>query len=792
MQLALSCLILASAVLEGGNESATPIVSFLRDIKPILSEYCFACHGPDEKSRKARLRLDVREGLFRTRGDVTVVSPGDLKESELWRRLTSDDESQRMPPEQFGKRPSAAHAVRIRDWIISGAPFETHWAYVPPRRAPLPRVGSRAWPTNVIDQFVFERLEREQFSPSQAADRRTLARRLSFDLLGLPPGIDEVDAFCDDSAADAVDRLIDRTLASPHFGERMAVYWLDLVRYADTVGYHGDQEHNISPYRDWVIDAFNANMPFDRFTVAQLAGDLLPGATIDDRIASGYNRLLQTTHEGGAQDSEYRAIYAADRVRNLGSVWLSSTIGCAQCHDHKYDQFTMRDFYSLAAFFADLDELGAYRGPDTNPTKRPPEIQVLLPRDRALLTRLEQELLTLSAELQRAGADDYAACAELQAKIDDLQRQCGEIKGRARSTMVSSAVAPRTTRILPRGNWLDQSGPVVAPSTPAFLPGNVASSARLTRLDLSRWVVSPGNPLAAKTFVNRLWSLLFGAGLSRSLDDSGSQGEPPFHAELLDALALEFVGSGWDVKHIVRLMVSSRTYQQSSAGSSDLRDRDPENRFLARQATFRLPAEMIRDAALQASGLLTCEMSGPSVRPYQPDGYYQHLNFPQRVYRHDSDRQQWRRSVYMHWQRQFLHPMLAAFDAPRREDCTAQRPVSNTPQAALVMLNSPIFVEAARELATSILRESHGGDADRIDALFRRTLSRNADKQEHRLLVLHLDRQRRHYRADRNAADRLTSVGIAPRPSNVDVSELAACTSAARAILNLDEMITRD
>ena len=522
------------------------------------------------------------------------------------------------------------------------------------------------------------------------------------------------------------------------------MYWLDLVRYADTVGYHGDQEHPISPYRDWVIRAFNENMPFDRFTLEQLAGDLLPDATVDQKIASGYNRLLQTSHEGGVQQKEYQKKYDADRVRNFSAVWLGATLGCAECHDHKYDPYTQRDFYSLAAFFADVDDRRTFKGTDTSPTKREPELEVVSPLD-----------------------------------------------GSTRRTMITEAIEPRTIRILSRGDWMDESGAIVGPAIPTFLKSLEATDRRLSRLDLARWLVSPRHPLTARVFVNRLWYLFFGVGLSTSLDDFGAQGEPPVHPELLDWLAVEFAESGWDVKHIVRLMVTSNTYRQSSQTTAELRRRDPQNRLFARQWTYRLPAEVVRDNALAASGLLVCRLGGAGAHPYQPAGYYKHLNFLKRDYKPDTGENQYRRGVYTHWQRQYLHPMLKAFDAPSREECMAARPVSNTPLAALALLNDPTFVEAARVLAARMLHEAGPAPADRIRWAYRIVLSRPPDDAEVAALVQLLDLNRKIYRNDPESAPRILATGQAGSGRDLDPAELAAWTHTARAILNLHEAISR-
>src|SRR5262249_39459357 len=603
-------------------------------------------------------------------------------------------------------------------WIEQGAAFQPHWSFLPPRRPPVPDVRHVAWASSPIDSFILQRIERASLETSPETDKVTLLRRLSFDLIGLPPTPAEVQAFVNDPAMDPYTRLVDRLLASPHFGERMALYWLDLVRYADTVGYHRGQQHHAWPYRDWVIKAFNDGLPFDRFTAEQLAGDLLPGATPEQKIASCYNRLLQTTHEGGAQDKEYLAKYAADRIRNLGGVRLGATLGCAECHDHKFDPYTQKDFYGLQAFFADVEERGAFKGPDATPTARPPEMDVVSPLDP--------------------------------------QR-----KGRV---MVTHAVTPRVIRVLKRGDWMDEGGEVVGPGTPGVLPPLGVEGRRATRLDLARWLTSDDQPQTARVFVNRLWYLFFGEGLCRSLLDTGAQGEWPTHPELLDYLAVEFVESGWDVKHVVRLIVTSAAYRQSSHESAGFRERGPQNPTFARQPRCGARAEMTRDTALSVGGLLVRRLGGPPARPYQPDGYYEFLNFPKRTYKPDADENQYRRCVYTHWQRQFLHPMLKAFDAPFREECTARRPISNTPLSALVLLNDPTFVEAARVLAVRMLREGGPTGADRVQWAWRTVLSRMPSERE-TTAVLHLyEAERETFAADPKEAERSLRVGLAPVP----------------------------
>jgi mono/diheme cytochrome c family protein len=771
-------------------------VDFNRDIRPILSDKCVVCHGPDEKNRRSGLRFDSEDSAKSDLGGYRAIVPGKPHESRLVVRVTSADPEEHMPPLKSSKTLSAAEIDLLRRWIEQGAAWSRPWAYVPPKRHAVPDVNDAAWPLGWIDRFILARLEAERIHPSPEADRVTFLRRLYFDLIGLPPSPEEVEAFIAKQDAKAYEQLVERLLASEHFGERMAMYWLDLVRYADTVGYHGDQEHHASPYRDYVIDAFNLNLPFDRFTREQLAGDLVPESGDEQKIASCYNRLLQTSHEGGVQAKEYLAIYAADRVRNLSAAWMGATMGCAQCHDHKFDPYTTRDFYSMAAFFADLDEdQHLKRGSDTTPTKREPEAALLARRERERLKPVQVKIAELEKQLAAVPPDQPEAVESLKKQLAACVEQRDAIQKAARTVMISVAKEPRTLRILPRGNWLDDSGDIVEPAVPEFLGKLAVSDRRATRLDLANWLTDAehgAGGLSARVFVNRLWYLFFGVGIAKSLDDFGGQGSPPVHPELLDNLAVEFVESGWDVKHIVKLMVLSRAYRQSSLEPPDLRERDPENQFFARQSRFRLPAETIRDNALEISGLLVRDVGRASVHPYQPAGYYKHLNFPAREYKHDTDTGQWRRGVYVHWQRTYLHPMLKAFDAPSREECTAQRPRSNTPLAALVLLNDPSFIESARTLAERTLASGGPTDEARLDHAFRRAVSRRPDDFERATLVKLLASNRDQYHAARDAAEKLIHTGQAPVLPNIDDAELAAWTAVCRAILNLNETITRN
>jgi len=1058
-----------SAVLGDENQ-----VHFQFQVRPILANSCFTCHGPDENTREAELRLDVRELAVKS-----AIKPGDARRSPLIGRVTTEDPDERMPPADSGRPQLKPEEVEIlRRWVQQGAPYSQHWSYEAVTKPQTPSLPTPApWVRNSIDTFVLAGLNKAKLRPAAEADRRTLIRRLSFDLIGLPPTPAEVDAFLADQSPDAYEKLVDRLLASPHYGERMAIRWLDLVRYADTEGYHGDQERPHWLYRDYVIDAFNSNMPFDRFTTEQLAGDLLPDPTREQRIASGYNRLGMTTAEGGAQAKEYMAKYAADRVRNAGAVWLGSTIGCAECHDHKFDPFLTRDFYRFAAFFADVEEIAVGHqkatvilsealqveadaitqqiealekhfntstpeleaelakweqaarvqlpqwqplkptsvttvsgrglrilddgvimaltdGPETDtytivvssdltginalrleaitdptfpssgpgrsdfgefilseinvrlgaeqpepmsekapaageaagaastapvvagtgsdgvagpgaepPARRSPgetsvaskpdaasqpkpklpniklsdavadfsrpeapagaaidgnpktgwdiyhvagkphSIEVRLPpiagkpgEPTVLTIELVQEggarktlgkfrLLASATPRDASGIDGRAVPLEIiellksdrekrtdaerkqmmvyyrtispllaasRASIAKLKQQHAQLLNKGDAVLVTERMKPREMRVLPRGNWLDGSGEIVKPGAPEFLPQIDTGDRRATRLDLARWLTDPKNPLVARVYVNRLWAQLFGQGIVSTADDFGSQGATPSYPELLDYLAADFVAHGWDTKRMLKQMAMSATYRQSSIGDAQAVEKDPANQLLARQGRFRLEAELVRDNALAVSGLLVRKIGGPSVKPYQPAGYYSHLNFPKREYRQDHGEALYRRGLYTHWQRTFVHPSLLAFDAPSREECTVERTHSNTPLAALSLLNDPWYVEAARGLAARAMQEEGSKPQQRIEFLMRQALNRPPRSEEMDVLLKLLEKHLAEYQADPKSADKLLAVGESPLPPNVNKPELAAWTSVARTVLNLHETITRN
>lgn len=1024
-----TCMLLFSAAPASAGD-LPEVVEFNRDIRPILSDNCFFCHGPDKNKRQADLRLDTEAGLLGTAGGAGPVIPGQPDDSPLLQRILTSDPETHMPPPATGKVLTDQQIQLLRRWIQQGGRYEGHWAFLPlDAEAAVGTDHSPAAVAAKIDHYVDVSLQSAGMQAVQPADRITLIRRLSFDLLGLPPTPEETAAFVADQSPDAVQKLVDRLLESQHFGERMAVWWLDLVRYADSVGYHGDQEVSVSPFRQYVIQSFNANKPFDQFTVEQLAGDLLPEATLEQKIASGYNRLGMMSAEGGVQDREYLAKYIAERVRNASGTWLGITLGCAECHDHKFDPFTTKDFYRFEAFFADIRERGLYSGansdgnwgpfvkvptaeqsaqldalsvriaelqqvlntptpelaaaqlaweqtqqpwtpltPDSmqalsgtqlktradgailatgpNPatetytlqfSKLPAGVTALrievLPDDslpqkgpgRAgngnfVLSELTAKVRTAAGEqsvpLQNAtatyeqtgaaGANPYGRWAvaaaidadargrtwgwavmeqvgrsqtavfetatdltlpegavlslvldqnldnpghnigcfrvfastaprplkaseaipaeiavlvaipsaerseqqtktlaawyrstapQLQAEREQLaaaEKERAGIESALPSTLITESVAPRMVRILPRGNWMDESGEVVTPALPAVFAREPAADRRLTRLDLAKWIVAADNPLTARTTVNRLWKVLFGAGLSRRLDDLGAQGEWPSHPQLLDYLAAEFQAGGWNLKQLIRSIVLTRAYQRSSRGDAGLREADPGNRWLARQGRFRLDAEFVRDNALEISGLLVKSVGGRSVRPYQPAGYWAYLNFPTREWQNGSGQELYRRGLYTHWQRQYLHPSLLAFDAPSREECTADRNRSNTPLQSLVLLNDPTYVEAARAFAERILREGGSTDEARISFAFRRAVSRDAETDEVAVLQQLLQKHLADYAAEPASVEAILKTGALPVSEQTDRTRLAAWTSVARVILNLHEVMTRN
>jgi hypothetical protein len=1005
-------LLLATLGLHAAEPPVTAKIEFNRDVQPILSDNCFYCHGNDPKHREAKLRLDIREDAVKAEAFI----PGKAAKSELVSRILTADEDDLMPPPDSNKKLTQRQKEILKKWIDQGAAYQQHWSYEKPVKAAIP-TGK-----NGVDVLVQQRLAQIGLKPSPQADARTLIRRLYLDLIGIPPKPEDVAAFEKDASPATYAKLVESLLKNPHYGERMAIGWLDVVRFADTIGYHSDNPHNVWPYRDYVIQSFNSNKHFDRFTLEQIAGDLLPDASQETRVGSAFNRLLLSTEEGGAQAKDYEQRMLTDRVRAVGNAWMGQTTGCCQCHDHKFDPWTQRDFYSLGAFFADikepilgrrepgmmvLDAAGQKRQEDIAQRLAALQAEFAKPRpeltpgqtvwekqalEAATTSGLWQPLKQITAtsakknialkadkegvvrgtidakrneRKQNDGTETYtlttklplgttgirlealkeklpgiglssngnfvlsevaltaggknklgiahasatfeqktfpAAAAidgiadkknngwavlggtkadqslylelatpvteadtsvtftltfgwgdnheianlrlssssapkpirapgtslpaaeiagilktapekrtpeqkqklavaykqiapelnELRSKIATVEKEKADFENSAPKCIVSvSDTNKRTVRILPRGNWMDESGEVVKASLPGYLPKPKIEGRDLTRLDLAQWLVSKDNPLTARTVMNRLWKQFFGTGLSKVLDDLGAQGEPPVNPALLDWLACEFMDSGWDMQHMIRIIANSATYQQVSTSTKVLTAADPYNRECARQSPFRLDAELVRDNALTISGLLVPKIGGPSVKPYQPSKYWENLNFPTREWQNDSGEGLYRRGLYTWWQRSFTHPSLLAFDAPSREECVAERNRSNIPQQALVLLNDPTYVEAARVFAARILTECPGDATQRITWAVQQALQRKPSAAELKTLSDLFAKQLADYQKEPAAAAELLKTGAAPVAANLNPSELAAWTHVARVLLNLHETITR-
>lgn len=758
--------------------TAPTAIDFNRDIRPILSNHCFKCHGPDLK--KAGLDLQNRATAFQKlkSGNFAIV-PGKSAESEMIERVSSPDEDLRMPPKGKGERLTAAQIAKLRAWIDQGAKWPEHWAYVPSRRPALPEVHQPAWVHNGIDHFVLARLEKEGLAPSAEADRATLIRRVSLDLIGLPPTLPEVDAFLADQSSDAYEKVVDRLLDSPHYGERQALPWLDEARYADTNGYEADHRRTIWPYRDWVIRAFNRDLPFNQFTIEQIAGDLLPNATPEQKIATGFHRNTMVNTEGGTDDEEFRVAAIVDRVNTTMEVWMGTTFGCAQCHNHKYDPFMQAEYYKLFAFFNSTED----RGRSNEPILEMPTAAEVARRQRvnAGLVRLRLPLVTpnalLAAALHRAGQARFAA----------LQKEAAAIQ--PASTLIMKELAkPRPTHILIRGSHANK-GDLVTPGVPAKLhplpPDQPAN-----RLALARWLVDPKNPLVGRVIMNRIWAQYFGRGFVETSEDFGVQGESPTHPELLDWLADEFVRQKWSMKAMHRLIVTSATYRQSSHVTRALYERDPYNRLFARGPRFRMYGEMVRDNALAISGLLNRKIGGPSVFPYQPDGVWNNP-YSGDKWVTSTNGDQYRRGLYTFWRRTAPYAALIAFDAPSREVCTERRPRTNTPLQALATLNDKAFVEPAAALARRMMKEVYETERERATYGFRLCVARPPSPAElERLLELYRENLEK-YQIDPAAARTLATSGLPAPPSEMATAELAAWTVVANVLLNLDETVTK-
>jgi cytochrome c553 len=777
-------------------------LTFNRDIRPILSQNCFACHGPDTKQRKADLRLDDPAAAAKV---IEAASGGDWKTSELYARITSTDPDKRMPPPDSNKSLSETEIATLSKWLEAGATYEKHWAFVKPKREKVPEIKNAAWPRNPVDYFVLAQLEAESIAPSPEAEKSTLVRRLYLDLIGLPPTPEQTQKFVMDSSPLAYERLVDELLASPHFGERWGRHWLDAARYADSNGYSIDGPREIWKYRDWVIDAYNKDMPFDEFTIEQLGGDLLPNATDATRIATGFQRNTLINQEGGIDEEEFRIAAVIDRVNTTGTVFLGLTVGCAQCHAHKYDPITHDEYYKLFAFFnSDNDDELDLATPEQAEAKKAYKARLSelskaaddhfdawyktesdawyasLPADvRGNLT--SEQVVAVDTPRDKRSSKQLVVVRNIFEKQDAESQKLNQAIAEHKKTepkiphtmVLTKRKQPRETFLFIAGDFT-RHGEKVSPGTFAALNAFHAPP-EPTRLDLARWIVDPENPLTARVIVNRYWMHLFGRGIVETENDFGLQGTLPTHPELLDWLATEFVNLGWSTKTIVRKIVTSATYRQSSNVRQDLQEKDPDNRLLARQSRLRLDAEIIRDNALVASGQFNPSIGGPSVYPPQPEGVMT-LGQSNRAWVTSNGPERFRRGMYTFFWRATPHPALTVFDATDATVACTRRNRSNTPLQALTLLNDPAFQELAQHLAARVLKESPADNTARLLTLVRVCLARDPQRRELEVLRKLLDTQ-----------TKLVLASAKP-----ETAEAAVWTQLARTVMNTDEFITRE
>ena len=762
-------------------------VDFRRQILPLLSERCFRCHGPDANSREASLQLDRAETATALLDDgERALVPGDPEASQLWQRVSQEDPDLRMPPAGAGDRLTTDERELLRRWIEQGATYARHWSFESPQAQPRPVSPAAAdWSQGPLDDWVFAAMSRQQLSPNPRADRATLLRRLSLDLIGLPPTPREVDDFVDDPRPDAYERVVDRLLAAPSFGERWARVWLDLARYADSAGYAQDDPRVIWRYRDWVIAAFSEGMPFDQFTIEQLAGDLLPNPTDDQLLATAFHRNTMTNSEGGTDDEEFRVAAVVDRVNTTMQVWMGLTMGCAQCHTHKYDPISQREYYQVLAIFNNTAD--ADRGDES------PWLVEYSADDRQAMAALDAQIAQLEAEpatASESSAEGKSADDARQQRLKELRERRNSIIG-LRTPILRELPTDqrRITHVHVRGNFMSH-GEQVEPGVPSAFPP-FPSSSKPDRLALAQWLVDAANPLTARVTVNRIWEQVFGVGLVETSEDFGLQGEPPSHPELLDDLALELMRTGWDLKQLLRTIVTSATYRQSSAESAHHRQHDPSNRWLSRGPSYRLPAETVRDQALAIAGLLSGKQYGPSVQPPRPTLGLRAAFGASTDWTTSPGEDRYRRGLYTSWRRTTPYPSLTTFDAPSREVCTIRRIRTNTPLQAFVSLNDPVFVEAAQGLARRMFCECTSTLRERIDWGLRICLARRGSQQELDRLVTLYQQAEEHYRQSPEEARAMAEEPLGPPSFNTDSAPLAALTIVANVLLNLDELLTK-
>jgi mono/diheme cytochrome c family protein len=806
-------------------------VQFARDVLPILATHCFTCHGPDAKTIKAGLRLDVFEtATKKLKSGHYAVVPGNAKESELLARIAHEDEAERMPPKSAKKTLTGAEKALLKRWIEEGAEYQRHWAFVVPKRVPMPAVKDKGWVRNPIDQFLLARMEAEGLKPSPEADRYTLARRLAIDLTGLPPTLEMADRFVNDQSPDAYESYVKRLLASPGYGERWAHVWLDLARYADSNGYATDSGRTIWKYRDWVIDAINKNQPFDRFTIEQIAGDMLPNATQDQILATAFHRNTLTNDEGGTSDEEFRCVAVVDRVNTTMQVWMGLTSACAQCHDHKYDAISQEEYFRMFAIFNQSE--------DSDKSDNSPNMVVITAAEAKQKVELEGKMALLEKDLLKANPlfDEAQAKWEADKKATDkapapikkllaldakkrsdaqklevtkyyratvpelkpvadqigaARKQYDAVKGVPTPIMRELAdKQKRVTKIHVRGNFLDQSK-VVQPGVPAFLHP-MPKGEPANRLTLAKWLVSPDNPLTARVTVNRYWEQIFGLPLMESPDDFGIRGKLPTHPKLLDWLAVEFSSTmQWDVEKLLELMLTSAAYRQSSAVTPTLVERDPDNRWLARGPRYRSSAEVIRDQSLFVAGLLSPKMYGAPVRPPRPKAGLTAAFGGSTDWETSAGDDKYRRALYTQWRRTTPYPSMTTFDAPSRNVCTISRPRTNTPLQALVTLNDPVYVEAAQALGRRMVKEGGATPESKLQYGVRLCLTRPARDIEMKRLVELYTKAQADYATNPKLATQLATEPIGPLPVGTQASEMAAWTVVGNVLLNLDEVFAK-
>lgn len=748
----------------GTGGSIPDVVDYNIHVRPILSDKCFACHGPDNNTREAGLRLDTEEGAYGAladQPDMFAIVPGEPAESEVYHRLVTDDDTYRMPPVSSNLTLTTREIDLLTKWIEQGAEYKPHWAFTPPLKADVPADDGNGWARNEIDHFILRRMKDVGFEPNAVAEKHHLLRRISLDVTGLPPSADQVERFLADDSHESYEKMVDELLASDAYGERMALHWMDVARYADSYGYQDDDIRTQWPWRDWVIHAFNENMPYDQFITWQLAGDLLPNATKEQILATAFNRNHKITEEGGVIEEEYRVAYGLDKTNTFAKGILGITMECAQCHDHKYDPFSQKNYYSLFAFFNNTTEKGFEGLVNSGPSKTP--------------------RLTITQE-------DLNGMLDFINKWDEKEKEAVSV------SVMGELDTVRPTFILDRGLY-DSPTERVYPGTPeSILPFDSLKFPQ-NRLGLAQWTFSKDNPLTARVFVNQIWALFFGRGLVPTIADFGNQGELPSHPELLDWLAADFQENGWDVKRLVKQFVMSATYRQSSYITDTHREKDPDNMYYARAIRIRLPAETVRDQVLASSGLLNRTIGGPSVKPYQPEGIWEVASPGRGTLAHyvqDHGDDLYRRGMYVFFKVTLPPPTMLIFDASNRDMCEVTRQRTNTPLQALVMLNDPTILEAARVFAAELMATDDRASIDEwIQIAFKRILCRAATEDETDVLSRFYQEEKARFSKAPTMADKFLHVGEAPQPADLPKIEHAALMAVIHAVYNLEETITR-